>query len=283
MILVTGATGKIGQALCELLTAAKVPMRAMCRKEEQVVQLSAAGIAAVWADFENLASLREALHGCEKLFLVTPPVPAQRDWELRLVDVALEQGVQHIVHLSAADVNLGSPVPWARSHAEVEHYLRSKPVAQTILRPTGFMQNFLESARAIAQGVLPHVTGAGRVSYIDARDVAAVALRVLSEDGHDRATYYLTGPEALAVEDIASQLTAALGRVVRPIELTADAMVETLRKAGISAWFIDGMMAQFAVIAGGYTTDVTEEVQRLTGAKPRTFLEFAQASRAAFG
>jgi uncharacterized protein YbjT (DUF2867 family) len=281
MIFVTGVTGTIGQELCKLLLEASVPFRAMCRGEEPARKLSAQGAQVVRGDFGDAESLRQAMPGCDRLFLLAPGVPEQEEWQRRAIDIALESGIQHVTRISAADSNLGTKVPWARAHAVGDHDLRSRAIRWTILRPTGFMQNALWFAPAISHGVFPYVTGEGRVSYIDARDIAAVAKRVLTEEGHDGATYFLTGPEALAAVDIAAGLSASLDHSVEPVHLTEEDMVQRLRSAGLSEWNVAGLMAQYAVIAGGLAVDVTEEVRRLTGRAPLTFLDFAHDARAA--
>jgi uncharacterized protein YbjT (DUF2867 family) len=216
------------------------------------------------------------MHGCDRLFLLVPGVPKQATFLRRALDAAVASGIQHITRVSAADANLDTKVPWARAHAVADHDLRSRAVRWTILKPTGFMQNMLWSAKPIAHGLFPHLTGDGRVGYIDARDVAAVASRVLTENGHDGATYFLTGPEALSAADIASRVSTALERPVASVQLAEDELVQRLKSAGISEWEIAGLRAQYAVIAGGYAIDVTEEVRRLAGRAPRTFLEFAR-------
>lgn len=284
MILITGVTGTIGQELCRLLARAGTPFRALCRREAQARRLADAGVHTVLADFADAESMRRALDGCDRLFLLTPAVEQQAAWQRRAIDCAVEAGVGHITRVSAADANLGSQVPWARAHAEVDHYLRERAgsVRWTVLRPTGFMQNWYEAAPAITRGLLPHVTGEGRVSYVDGRDVAEVAQRVLIEETHDRATYFLTGPQALSAPDVAEQLALALEHPVKPVQVDESVMIEQLRSAGLSAWMVAGMMAQYAVIGGHFGVHVTDEVRRLTGRPARTFLEFAREARTRF-
>ncbi|MDB4973550.1 MAG: NmrA family protein [Myxococcaceae bacterium] len=284
MILVTGTTGTIGQELCRLLFQSGTRFRALCRRDDQVRDLAVRGVSAVRGDFADVDSMRRAMDGCDRLFLLTPAVEEQRTWQTRAIDVALERGIRHITRISAADANLGSGVPWARAQAEVDHYLRAHAhsIRWTVLRPTGFMQNWLEAAQAIARGVLPHVTGEGRVSYVDGRDVAAVAHRVLTEDGHAGATYFLTGPDALSAPDVAAKLAVALELPVTAVRVGEQEMTERLQSAGLSDWRVAGIMAQYALIAGGFAVDVTGEVQRLTGRPPRSLLQFARDTRALF-
>jgi uncharacterized protein YbjT (DUF2867 family) len=89
----------------------------------------------------------------------------------------------------------------------------------TILRSSAFFQNFEKLKAPIRQGVLPIAAGRGNAAFIDAADVAQVAARVLTEDGHDRATYHLTGPQALTMKQAAEALSDARGKHVRYIDL----------------------------------------------------------------
>ncbi len=276
MILITGATGGIGQELCRLLAQAHVPMKALCRRTDQVQHFNAMGLDAVLGDLEDPESLKHAMEGCDRLFLLAAPSPRQTHHLTLAINAAVEAKIQQVVKISTADANVGSAVPWAKANAEGDHSLRRTKMDWTILRPTGIMQNLLESAHAISRGFLPSVTGEGRVSSIDSSDVAAVAKTVLTEDTHAHATYYLTGPEALSARDIASQLSASVGYEVRDTPISADDMRTRLQQAGLETWHINALLAQYAVIAGGYAVDVTEEVKRLTGQNPRSFLQFAQ-------
>lgn len=276
MKFITGATGSIGKELCRLLAEAKIPARAMCRREEQLEQFQILGLEAVLADFENPDSLRNAMQDCEQMFLLTSPNPSHTRIEKSMIDIAEKAGVKHIVRLSTADTNLSAKLSYAKSHAEIDLYLRSKKLDWTILRPTGFMQNFIESGYPISKGFLPHMMGNGQLSYIDLRDIALVAKQILIENNHRRATYYLTGPQSLTVKEVASLLADALGHEVKDLESSEARMREALNQTGLTDWDIDSLIEQFVTVAGGYEIDVTEEVERLTGNPARSFMQFAK-------
>jgi uncharacterized protein YbjT (DUF2867 family) len=275
MIYITGATGSIGKELSRLLAEDKIPARAMCRKPEQRQHFDALGLESVVADFNDSESLLRGMQGCTKLFLLTSPDQDHSSREMRIIDFAIKAGVKHIVGLSTANTNLSAKLSYAKSHAEIDHYLRAQPVQWTILRPTGFMQNVIESAYPISKGIFPHMIGQGQLSYIDLRDIALVAKQVLTEDVHHEATYYLTGPESIAVEKVATILSSSLGHPIKSIETSEADMRKSLGYAGLSAWHIDTLIDQFITVAGGYEIDTTHEVKRLTGQMPRTFSQFA--------
>jgi uncharacterized protein YbjT (DUF2867 family) len=193
-----------------------------------------------------------------------------------MIDMAIEAGIKHIVRISTADANLSARLPWSRWHAEADHYLRSKSINWTIIRPTGFMQNFIESHRPISKGILPHLMDEGQLSYIDLRDIALVAKHLLTEDKHNGAVYYLTGSASLTAKEVASHLTVALQHEVRDLHITEPEMRKALIAAGLSDWYVDALIEQYAAVAGGYEIDVSEEVKRLTGFSPRNFDQFIQ-------
>ena len=283
MILVTGATGGIGGEICRLLATRGAPFRAMCRKPEQLGAFRDRGMDAVIGDFDRPDTLPGALRGCDTMFLITPPTPDQVRQESAAIDGAKPAGVRRVVKLSASDSNVRSPVPWARSHALIDHHLRASGVDWTILKPTAFMQNFLWFKDPISRGILPQVAGRGSVSWIDTRDIARVAATVLVDDGHVGATYFLTGPDTLDMAQVTDRLHAVLGRRVRYLNLPGPAFRGLLRLTGSSPWMAKGLVVQFAdVVAGHHDIDPTFEVERITGAPARDFTQFATDNREAF-
>lgn len=283
MILVTGATGDIGGEVCRLLDEAGTPFRAMCRKEEQREDFAKRGIDSVLGDFDRPETLPCAMEGCDTMLLVTPPTPPQVEQETAAIDAAKRAGLARIVKISAGDSNVNAPVPWARAHALIDHYLRQSGLRWTSLRPSAFMQNFLWFKDPIAKGFLPQVAGDGALGWIDSRDIARVAATVLTEDGHDQATYFLTGPEALDMRQIARRLTEVIGHKVRYLDLPNPVFGAILRLAGNSRWMTKGLIVQFDdVVAGHHDIDPTCEVERLTGKAPRDFVDFACDYRAQF-
>jgi uncharacterized protein YbjT (DUF2867 family) len=283
MILITGATSDIGQKLCQLLAKNEKPFRAMCRKEEQLEKLRKQGIHAVLGNFENPESLKTAMQGCTSLFLTSPPTQNQVQCEKNVIDIAKQEGIAYIVKISASDANLKSSVPWAKSHAEIDHHLRNSGIEWTILKPTAFMQNFLSLSKPISKGILPQVAGNGLVGYIDAQDIAQVAFKVLTENHHKRATYFLNGPEMLEMKEIAFQLSETLGRKVRYVNLPSFVFRIILRLYGSSRWVANGLIEQYAeVVAKNHDHDLSEEVIRLTNCQPRSFLDFAKEHKEKF-
>lgn len=283
MILISGATGGIGGEICRLLAQSKTPFRAMCRKPAQVEDFRQRGVETVLGDFDRPETLPAAMDGCQTMFLITPPTPEQFTQETAAIDAAKRAGVGRIVKVSASDGNVRSPVPWAQAHARIDHHLRAAGIDWTLLKPTAFMQNFLWFKDPIAKGYLPQVAGSGSVSWVDTRDVARVAAAVLTEQGHVGATYFLTGPETLDMEEATKRLSEVLGHKVRYLNLPTLAFRALLRLTGNSPWMAKGLVVQFAdVVAGHHDIDPTFEIERLTGAPARGFTDFVRDHRAQF-
>ncbi|TDQ06484.1 SDR family oxidoreductase [Pedobacter metabolipauper] len=274
MILITGATGSIGLELCKLLAQSNIKARAMCRKEAHLAQFIEMGLEAVIGDFDNPESLKKAMQGCKRLFLLTTAPNQLKHYKIG-IDIAIETNVKHIVKISAADANIQSDVLWAKENAQGDHYLRSKNIGWTILKPTGFMQNFLEAKRGIAKGILQSINPNGSIACIDIRDIALVARVVLTEENHNGAMYFLTGSEMVSYKDAAEKLSKAFGYNIKNVIVSSDDMRNRLEAVGVENWRVDSIIAQ-EVVKNGFSVDVTGEVKRLTGQTPISFEQFAK-------
>lgn len=126
MILVLGATGGIGGEVVRLLKHSGTSFRAIARKQEQIDRLRRDGVDAVLGDLDQPETLPAAMAGVDTLFLVTAPTPAQVAQETAVIDAAKRAGVGRIVKISASDCNVRSRIPWAKSHALIDHQLTSK-------------------------------------------------------------------------------------------------------------------------------------------------------------
>jgi uncharacterized protein YbjT (DUF2867 family) len=284
MILVTGATGHIGSELVRLLADRGAPARALVHSPEKAAPIQHLGLETALGDFEQPDTLDAAMKGCDQLFLLSPPTPRQPQQEQHVIDAARRAGIGHVVKQSVPWAGADAPLEFGRWHGQIEQDLARSGLAYTLLRPSSFMQNFLMSAQQVAdQGALYGMFGAGRVAFIDARDIAAVAAELLISPGHQGASYTLTGPEALSAAEVAERLAAATGRQVRSVDLGPDGYRQALAGAGMPSWLVDGVVEGNAMLAAGHGATVTDEVARLTGRPPRTFAQFATDHRAAFG
>lgn len=284
-ILVTGATGGVGGQVVTMLHDAGTDLLAMCRRQQQVDEFEQRGIGAVLGDLSDPSSLESALEGVDTMFLLTTAQRRQAEFGRNAVRGAERAGVRRVVHLSSGDASPSSDVPWAAAPARTDALLRVSSLRWTLLKPSAFMQNLFDSAPAIRRGLLPQPTGEGVAGWIDTEDIARVASRVLVEDGHEQKEYLLTGPELLAMRDIAATLADVLEHPVRFVDLPGPAFRLLLLASGLDAWTARGVTNQFAHVVRRGTdnvTELTDRVMTLTGRPPRSFEEFARLHRHRF-
>jgi uncharacterized protein YbjT (DUF2867 family) len=281
MILITGASGNVGTELARVLLARQVPFRAMARSLEAARRISALhGAAIVVGDFNDADSIAGALDGIDQAFLLTPSSERAEAQQTTFVELARRAGVRHIVKLSQLAAASASPVRFLRYHADVEQAVRESGLVYTFLRPNLFMQGLLGFRTSIvAQGKFFAAASDAKISAIDVRDIAAVAL---TERGHEGRTYDLTGPQALTHSEMAAHLSDALGRRVEFIDVSPEAMRGALISVGLPSWQADGLLEDYAHYRRGEAAAVSSGVQDVTGQAPRTFATFARDYARAF-
>lgn len=241
------------------------------------------GVEFVTADFNDPATIRLALEGVDRAFLVTNSSERAEAQQLGFVDLARAAGVRHIVYLSQLHAAKNSPVRFLRYHAVVEDALSSSGVTFTNLRPNLYMQGLLGFRASIgSEGRFFAPIGQARVSLVDVRDIAAVAAAALTESGHEGKIYDLTGPEALTHAQMASQLSDALGKPVTFVDVPERAMRDALVGFGFPEWQADGLVEDYAHYRRGEASTVSSAVRDVTGHPPRPFAAFARDYRHAF-
>lgn len=283
-ILITGATGTVGSFLVEKLAAAGVRARALVRSPAKGEPIEKLGLEAVAGELDKPETLKPALAGIEKVFLLSSPDARQAELQSNLVQAAKEAGVRHIVKLSVIGIGSGlESLSLGRLHLETEKEIERSGMAYTHLRPNGFMQNTLMHAGTIkTQGAWYAPFGESKESCVDARDVAAVALSALTEEGHEGKAYEITGPESLSYNEMAQRLSAALGREIKYVEVPVEAARTAMMNAGMQAWLVDALVELFYFYRDGGAAHVTDTVREVTGRAPITFAEFARDYAQAF-
>lgn len=273
-ILVTGASGNTGAPLTEFLAARAVPFRTATRRTSPPHSGEH-----VRFDWSEPASHAPALAGIDRVYLVAPvgvadPAPLVKPF----LDEALRAGVRRVVMLSSSAVNTGAP-----GLGEVDALVRSSVPEWAILRPSWFMQNFV-GAHPLADSIrqadeIVTSTSDGRVAFVDARDIAATAAALLSEDSCQNTEYIVTGLQALSYPDAAALIARISGRAVHHIDVTADALAKRLTAAGYEAGFAAALAALDDDIRNGGHDYVTDTVERLTGRPPKSLQEFLTEHR----
>ncbi|MFD8530587.1 NAD(P)H-binding protein [Streptosporangium canum] len=273
MILVTGATGNVGRQVVSQLRDAGAAVRALVRDP------SSAGLPeevdVVRGDLSAPDTLEAALDGVESVFLVWPFFTA--DGAPAVLDV-VGRHARRIVYLSSAgvreDVERQSD-PINQFHADVERLIERSGLEWTFLRAGGFATNALAWAPEIREGgVVRAPFGAATRSLIHERDIAAVAVRVLTGDGHGGAKHHLTGPELLSTVEQVRAVGEAAGRPARFEEIPVEEARRQMLASGWPASVVDGIFDAHAGMVSE-PERITSTVEEITGVPARTFRQWA--------
>jgi len=283
VILVTGATGNTGQALPQQFANRNVRVRPTVRSPKDIARLPETVGAAFVADFDDPSSLDVALEGVTHACLVTPSSPNADAQQVRFAERAARAGVRHLVKLSQFAADEASPVRVLRYHAAVERRIRELGIAFTFPRPNLHFQGLLAFQSMIArEGHFLAPIGDARVSAVDVRDIAAVAVTVLTEDGHEGQTYTITGPAAVSHAEMAAAVAEAIARPVAFIDVPAKAFAGALQSAGMPAWQVDGLLEDYAHHVRGEAEMVSPHVREVTRVEPCDVGQFARHYARAF-
>ena len=280
MILVTGATGTVGREVVAQLLLAGEKVRALTRNPSRA-QLDEQ-VELVAGDFNQPETLAKAVEGVESIFSLAfgPQLGIQ---EASLAQAGKKAGARHIVKLSAL-----RPGGEARSsigtwHLASERALQSIGIAWTFVQPGAFMSNALNWRDSIkGRGKVFSNYGDGKVAYIHPRDIAAVAVRALTEPGHEGKVYPVTGPEALNVSELVQLLSEAVGKPIEYVPITDDAAREGMQKAGLPTFLIDALLPFASFVRSGKGAETLPTVEQVIGRKQLTFADWAREHAADF-
>ena len=269
-IVVTGALGNVGAEVVKTLMAQDIPVRAVARDAAQLRKRFGDGVEAVAFDFTRPDTYATAFTGADRMFLMRPPqITNVKKEMIPALDAAQSAGVRHVVFLSLIGIEQNQRVP----HYAVEQYLKTSSLSYTFLRCSFFMQNLNTTHRAEIRdrSELYVPVGSGRTSFVDVRDIGAVAALALTQPGHANCAYDLTGSEALDYYQVADIFSEVLGRPI------------TYRNPSPFRFFLrqlrDGTSLPFAVVMTwlygstrkGMAAQVTDDIRRLLDRPPIQF------------
>jgi len=274
MTLVTGASGNAGGAVLKEVLKTNRPVKAMYRSSGDAAKVPV-GVGAVIADFADKASLGRALEGVDAVYLVCSPVRELVELEGNMVDACREAGVRHVVLNSALGAR-DYPKSFPGWHRRVEDKLKASGLDYTILRPNSFMQNILTyyAPSIRSQGAFYAAMGNARISFIDVRDVAAVAARTLTSPGHAGKTYELNGPEALTYAEVAGKITRASGRSVQYVDIPVAQQKQAMLDQHMPDWQVTALLDLQAYYTGGKGGDVDDVVSTVLKRAPTAMDQF---------
>ncbi|WP_166351510.1 NAD(P)H-binding protein [Phytoactinopolyspora limicola] len=272
MYAVTGATGQIGGRVARLLAEQRHDLRLVVRDSGRAPHLDGVDVEeATYGDFD---AMRAALVGVDVVFLVSATEAEDRVAQhITAVNAAAAAGVRRVVYLSFLGAAADATFTFARDHWATEEHIRTLDgVAWTFLRPCLYL-DLLPLWASGSDAAIRGPAGSGRATWVARDDLAAVAVAVLTGDGHDGQTYDVTGAP-LSLEEAAAVLGEAAGRDVAYVpETLAEARVSRA-PSGAPAWAIEGWVTSYAAIATGEMNVASDTVQRLTGRTPGTLVEY---------
>jgi uncharacterized protein YbjT (DUF2867 family) len=275
-ILVTGATGNVGFEVVKGLVAAGASVRAVATNPERARAALPPGVEIVRFDFNDAQSVQVALEGVQRVFLVRPPKMSNASAFKPFLELARAAGVEQVVFLSLLGAEKNRVVP----HRGIEDAILEMGLGHVFLRPSFFMQNLSgehrDDIRLRDRIAVP--AGNGETSFIDARDISAVAVQSLIS-GEVGVAHDLTGAEALTYAQVAELFTEVLGRPIRYTQPNILQFALSERVHGVPWGFIAVMVGIYSVARFGGAGRTTDDVRRILGRDPISLRRFIQDYR----
>lgn len=283
MIVVTGAGGTVGSEVVRQLQAAGAKVRAAYHSDAKAEAARARGIDAVTLDLNQPESLDAAFRGADQLFLLSGGAPNQVEQEANAVAAAKRAGIKHIVKLSVVGAAEES-FSFAKMHRAAEKAVEASGIAWTFLRANGFMQNMENYSLPTiqTQNAFYSSVGDSKVAHVDVRDIAAVAVKALTEPGHEGKAYTLTGPSAVSNREIAQNLSAASGRAINYVDLSDADLRAGLIGSGMPEGYADAYLDLMRFYRSGDAAKVSDDIRRVTGRDAIAFDQYAKDRAAVF-
>lgn len=285
-ILVSGANGKLGRKVVELLLEAKAGnIIAGTRDTANVSDLVAKGASARQVDFDA-EDLTKSFEGIDRLLIISTDaimVPGQRlKQHLNAVAAAKAAGVKFIAYTSMPNPTLDSPIFFAPDHLGTENAIKESGLQYTILRDAWYVDSLpMFLGGPLKAGVLMSAAGEGKAAHVSREDCAGVAAAVLQNPLNNQ-TLDVTGSQALSTKEIASIASEVLGKPLKVVDVTPEQLSDGLKQAGVPDGFIGFFLCNDANTKAGNVDICTDVVAKLTG-KPATSLkDFIVANKEAF-
>ena len=277
-VLVTGGTGRVGSEVIKELVKRDVSVRALVRKEDASTKMPE-GVESVRGDLLDPVSVRNALDGVDKLYLLNAVVADELTQGLIAYDLAKKLKLKQIVYHSVFKAEEFKDVPHFASKLAMESALREFNLPFTIIRPNYFFQNDVSLKDALMKaGMYPMPLGTPGVSAVDTRDIGEAAAIALTSGDHLGKTYNLNGPEILSGKKIASIWGGVLGKEIKYPGEDLDSFEETMRQSAPSWSAFDIRMMFQGYLERGFAAEDgdIETLTKLLGHPPRRYEDFAK-------
>ena len=278
MILVTGANGTTGSEVTRQLVASGRPVRAFLRSRAKAVMLPKSGMEIALGSFEDVASLDSAMKGVKAVYLISFDGPDQLALQANVIEAARRASVRMIARLSASSADPESPDVLIANHGKGDRQLARSGLGHVLIRPQWFDQNFLTYCPG---GFIRLPAGEARLPFVDVRDIAAVAIKALTEPGpdgmaHDGKAYVLTGPEALSHAEVAAILSEATDKRFVYEDIAPEAYRRQLIDEGASALYADLIINLFERMRRQGSAEIHDDVRKVLGRPATSFRRFAE-------
>ncbi|MER7559092.1 SDR family oxidoreductase [Nocardioides sp. NPDC126508] len=271
-IAITGASGHLGRLVADQLLDTVDPAEVvlLTRDPAKLADYAARGADVRAADFGKPDELVEAFAGVDRALLIsTDVVGARVEGHRAAIDAAAKAGVRHMAYTSVPEPTADNPAGVVADHAATEDALRESGLAWTMLRNNLYADMQVDSvAQAAASGQLVTNIGDGGAAYVTRADCAAVAVGVLTSEGHENKAYDVTGPQAYTAADLAALATEQSGKPVEVVQVDDEAYTAGLVSAGLPD-FIAPLLTSFGTATRlGKLATVTDVVEKIGGRKP---------------
>jgi uncharacterized protein YbjT (DUF2867 family) len=288
LIAVLGCTGTVGAEVLQLLAHKTISVRGILRHSNRSVPVSVQNqptcVAYVAADHTSVEQLARAFMGAHSLFLSMGTGPEQVQIESNAIKAASLAGVRRVVKMSAPVIAAPASVEVAKWHRTIEEKLSESGLESCFLRPYSFMQNWLRNSETIRQfGTIIGSAGSAPRNYIDVRDVAEIAVRLLlSEEPLTSSAISISGPEVITNQEMAERLSSVTGRAIHYENLSRDDHYQLLvKRAQLPEWLAQHIV-ELEELAVKIQERLASTVQDFLGRFPRTMDEFLQEQRMMF-
>lgn len=272
---ITGVTGAVGGAVARLLAEEHAQsLRLLVRDVSKLPRLGEiSGETEIGVVEYGAPDAVEALRGVRVLFMVSAAESVDRVAQhCAFVDAAAAAGVEHIVYTSFLGAAPDATFTLGRDHFATEEHIRASGMTWTFLR-----DNFYADVFELFAGpdrILRGPAGDGRVSPVARADVARCAAAVLEDpEQHRNATYDLTGPHALTLDEIAQTLTQVRALPYRYLAETLDEAYASRSSYGEPDWQVEAWVSTYTAIAAGEVERLSDDVERITGTSATTYEE----------
>jgi NAD(P)H dehydrogenase (quinone) len=276
LILVTGATGKIGSCIAGQLQRMGREIRLLARDPNKLSGFP--GADKVKGDYGEVATLDRAFAGVLSAFIVSGYAEPGKRAKLHrnAFHAAQRAGVRYLIYLSTLGASPDSRFPMSRDHYESERFLKATGVPHTILQDSFYSE--LAVQMFDEEGVMKGPGGQGKVSWVGRKEIAEVAAKLLASDKPLLGTFPMTGPSALSLSETAALLSSLKQRTLHYEDEPVEIAKEWRSKLGVPAWEVDTWVGSYEAIAAGEFETVDPALATILG-RPASDLESYLAAR----